>query len=325
MASAQPVFGAMFRELIELGVVEIDTEPLDARIERRLKDFWENTSCPRCGHTAVQTWPRLDRVWCRDCNFKPVYTYGTPFHEKHLTCGEVLFAFTLYADTLLSINQIAPLLGRAYKTVHTAIREVEAAIHRGFPVVWNLLDQTIDGPTQVDESGRVCSGYKGQEPPRNSRSRGGSSRRGRSRWRGRHGDQLTLVAACRDSLRVIRGQLGIDYEGDLEPVIQGAEDLSQPLGEVWTDGLQAYREMDFDHRTVVHKERYVSPDGVHINQAECLFSLVQPWLRKFRGLSKQGLEQAAHTFDIVQSLTLSGESVETTIDCLVIGAFRSST
>jgi len=227
----------MFRELIELGVVEIDTEPLDARIERRLKDFWENTSCPRCGHTAVQTWPHLDRVWCRDCNFKPVYTYGTPFHEKHLSCGEVLLAFTLYADTLLSINQIAPLLGRAYKTVHTAIREVEAAIHRGFPVVWNLLDQTIDGPTQVDESGRVCSGYKGQKPPRNSRSRGGSSQRGRSRWRGRHGDQLTLVAACRDSLRVIRGQLGIDFSGDLEPVIQEAEDLSQPLGEVWTDGL----------------------------------------------------------------------------------------
>jgi len=108
-------------------------------------------------------------------------------------------------------------------------------------------------------------------------------------------------------------------------VIQEAEDLSQRLGEVWTDGLQAYREMDHDHRTVVHKERYVSPDGVHINQAECLFSLVQPWLRKFRGLSKQGLEQAAHTFSIVRSLNLAGETVDSTIECLVIGAFRSST
>ena len=127
---------------------------------------------------------------------------------------------------LPSINQIAPLLGRAYKTVHTAIREGEAAVQRGFPVVWSLLGQIINGPTQVDESGKVCSGYKGQEPPRNSRSRGGSFRSGRSRWRGRHGDQLTLVAACRDSLRVIRGQLGIDYGGDLEQVIQEAEDLS---------------------------------------------------------------------------------------------------
>jgi hypothetical protein len=237
----------------------------------------------------------------------------------------MLLAFTLYADTLLSINQIAPFLSRAYRTVYTAIRDVEAAVQRGFPVVWKLLDQTIDGPTQVDESGEVCSGYKGQEPPRNSRSRGGSSQTGRSRWRGRHGDQLTLVAACRDSLRVIRGQLGIDYSGDLEPVIQEAEDLSQPLGEVWTDGLQAYRQMEFDHRTVVHKERYVSPDGVHINQAECLFSLVQPWLWKFRGLSKQGLEQAAHTFGIVRSLNLAGESAESIVECLVIGSFHNST
>ncbi|TKX76337.1 hypothetical protein EXE53_32425, partial [Halorubrum sp. SD626R] len=64
---------------------------------------------------------------------------------------------------------------------------------------------------------------------------------------------------------------------------------------------------------------------VHVNQAECLFSLVQPWLRKFRGLSKQGLEQAARTFGIIRSLNLTGASVDITIDCLVMGAFRSST
>ena len=80
-------------------------------IERRLKKFWENTSCPRCGHQSIVTWEKLDRIWCRDCNFKPVFVYGTPFHEKHLAAGEVLLAFTLYADTLLSINQIAPFLG----------------------------------------------------------------------------------------------------------------------------------------------------------------------------------------------------------------------
>jgi len=65
-----------------------------------------------------------------------VYTYGTPFHEKHLSCGEVLLAFTLYADTLLSINQIAPFLGRAYRTVYYAIREVEAEqVARCRPVI----------------------------------------------------------------------------------------------------------------------------------------------------------------------------------------------
>ena len=124
---------------------------------------------------------------------------------------------------------------------------------------------TISGPTQIDESGKVCSGFKGQDPPRDSRHRGGSSRTGRTRWKGRHGDQLTLVAACRDALRVIRGKLGIDYDTDLEPVMEETADLSQRLGEVWTDGLQAYRRMKNDHKIVIHDETYVSSEGTHIN------------------------------------------------------------
>ena len=166
MSSTQPAFGGMFRQLIELGVIEINTEPLDARIERRLKEFWENTSCPRCGHQRLITSEKRDRVRCRDCNFKPVYTYGTPFHEKHLSCGEVLLAFILYADTLLSINQIAFLLSPSYKTLRENIRAFETAFCHGFPTIWDRISQTVGGPTQVDETQQVCSGFKGQEPPR---------------------------------------------------------------------------------------------------------------------------------------------------------------
>jgi hypothetical protein len=39
-------------------------------------------------------------------------------------------------------------------------------------------------------------------------------------------------------------QEGTDYDDDLGPVIEEAGDLSQPLGEVWTDGLPAYQGMD---------------------------------------------------------------------------------
>ena len=133
MSSTESAFDRLFQQLIELDVIKIDTEPLDARIERRLKKFWESSPCPRCGNQHIVTWENTDRIWYRDCNFKPAYTYGTPFHEKHLTCGEILLAFTLYADTLLSINQIAPLLDRAYKTVHTMIREVEVRFSAASP------------------------------------------------------------------------------------------------------------------------------------------------------------------------------------------------
>jgi hypothetical protein len=71
---------------------------------------------------------------------------------------------------------------------------------------------------------------------------------GRTRWTGDQGDELTLVAACRDVLRVVSTQEGSDYEDDFGPVIEEADDHSQPLGEVWTDGLPAYRGMEHDHR-----------------------------------------------------------------------------
>lgn len=42
---------------------------------------------------------------------------------------------------------------------------------------------------------------------------------------------------------MIRSQFGIDYSGAFEPVIQEVESISYPLGELWADGLQAYREL----------------------------------------------------------------------------------
>ena len=39
MAFAQLAFGEMFRQMAELGIVEVSTEPFDAGIERRLKEF----------------------------------------------------------------------------------------------------------------------------------------------------------------------------------------------------------------------------------------------------------------------------------------------
>ena len=108
-----------------------------------------------------------------------------------------------------------------------------------------------------------------------------------------------LVAAYHDSLRVIRGQRDIDYKGDLEPVIQETEDLSQPLGEVWTNGLQARREMEREYRTVVHKERYVSPEGVSTRLNTC-FRLYSRGYGS--SAASKGLEQATHTFGIIRSL-----------------------
>lgn len=107
--------------------------------------------------------------------------------------------------------------------------------NRILPGVSNCLgaiSQTVGGPTQFDETQQVCSGFKGQEPPRDGFDRGGSSEGGRTRWMGNQGDEVTLVTAGRDVLRVMSAQEGSDYEDDLGPVIEEADDLSQRLGEV---------------------------------------------------------------------------------------------
>jgi len=73
---------------------------------------------------------------------------------------------------------------------------------------------------------------------------------------------------------------------------------------------------------VVHDEGYISDQGVHTNQAECRWSLLQPWLAKFRGLSEQGLEQAARTYGFRRSLNLTGAPIHSLIDYIAVNVFR---
>lgn len=60
---------------------------------------------------------------------------------------------------------------------------------------------------------------------------------------------------------------------------------------------RSYAPLIYDHEeTVVHIEKSVTDDGVHINQVEHLWPLLNPWLLKFRDLSKPGLEQSVRTW-----------------------------
>ena len=241
------------------------------------------------------------------------------FRRKY---GEIVIAFVLYADTLLSIHQIAQLFDAVYDTVHTTIREIEAALESGFYLVWERIQHTIDGPTQIDETGQKCSGYKGQTPPRDGLSHGGSGEGGRSRWEGVPGDTMTLTGACRDTLRVLRAEPGAKPE-ELKPALDEVEILSGKLDGVWHDGWRGYAPFVYDNeQTVVHSEEFVTDEGVHINQVECLWSLVNPWLRKFRGLSKPGLEQSVRTYGFVRTLNLTGAPLHGLVDCFVVNVFR---
>ena len=126
------------------------------------------------------------------------------------------------------------------------LREGEAAFERGFPLVWERIQHTVKGAIQIDETGGKCSGYKGQSPPRERPSRGGSGDPGRSRWEVVPGDKLTLVAAGRDVLRVIRAEHGSKAK-DLRPALDETEMLSGKIEELWHDEWCGYAPLVYEN------------------------------------------------------------------------------
>ncbi|MFT4889214.1 MAG: ribosomal protein S27AE [Halobacteriales archaeon] len=124
VSNNRAALGEMLTDLVELGAIEFRPEPLDAIVERRLKAIWAARSCPNCGEKSFQALDGSERIWCGRCDWKTTYTRGTPFSDSDLAPGEFLIAFIFYADTHLSINQIAFLLSPTYKTLHSCIREM---------------------------------------------------------------------------------------------------------------------------------------------------------------------------------------------------------
>jgi hypothetical protein len=73
--------------------------------------------------------------------------------------------------------------------------------------------------------------------------------------------------------------------------VQRAADIAVKKGSrLYTDSAGNYRALQgYGHDFVNHTQKEYARGGVHENRAECLFSLLKPYLRVFRGLSKTNL------------------------------------
>jgi transposase-like protein len=73
--------------------------------------------------------------------------------------------------------------------------------------------------------------------------------------------------------------------------VQKAADLAVHAGSrLYTDSASSYRALTgYVHEFVNHTKKEYARGDVHENRAECLFSLLKPYLRVFRGLSKRNL------------------------------------
>ena len=73
--------------------------------------------------------------------------------------------------------------------------------------------------------------------------------------------------------------------------VQKAADIAVRTGSrLYTDSASSYRALrGYYHEYVNHTQKEYARGEVHENRAECLFSLLKPYLRVFRGLSKTNL------------------------------------
>ena len=73
--------------------------------------------------------------------------------------------------------------------------------------------------------------------------------------------------------------------------VQKAADLAVHAGSrLYTDSASSYRALKgYVHDFVNHTQKEYARGEVHENRAECLFSLLKPYLRVFRGISKTNL------------------------------------
>ena len=73
--------------------------------------------------------------------------------------------------------------------------------------------------------------------------------------------------------------------------VQKAADIAVQAGSrLYTDSASSYRALKgYVHEFVNHTQKEYARGDVHENRAECLFSLLKPYLRVFRGVSKGNL------------------------------------
>ena len=73
--------------------------------------------------------------------------------------------------------------------------------------------------------------------------------------------------------------------------VQKAADIAVQAGSrLYTDSASSYRALKgYVHEFVNHPQKESARGDVHEKRAECLFSLLKPYLRVFRGVSKFNL------------------------------------
>ena len=248
--------------------------------------------CPRCQSHNVGPWgtyhyqPGLQRYRCKEKACRRTFNdlTGTLLDNSKRSLSHWILA-TFLLCLSCSSRRIA--------------RELGMHIRHGYRWCWWLrnaalsseIGRKLDGTVEADDLSHTA-GHKGQARKGGTKSLGRTPRGRRKKrepGRGHYDkDRPAIIAwVSRQGGVVIHATRDFTVK-----TVQKAADLALQAGSrLYTDSASSYRLITgYAHDAVNHTKKAYARGEVHENRAECLFSLLKPSLRVFRGLSKTHLQ-----------------------------------
>jgi transposase-like protein len=245
--------------------------------------------CPHCHSRAVGPWGT--------CHYRP--------GVKRYRCKDGGRTFSDLTKTLLSQSQrslpqwiVATFLWCLSCSSRRIARELGVHVRTSYRWCWWLrnaalsyeTDRHLEGTIEADElyhtAGNTGQAQQGGKKPLGRRAR----RRRKKREPGRGHDDKDRPAMIAWVSR--QGPLVVLAVKDFTvTTVQQAADFAVQAGSrLYTDSASSYRALKgYVHAFVNHTQKEYVRGEVHEKRAECLFSLLKPYLRVFRGISKSNL------------------------------------
>jgi transposase-like protein len=252
---------------------------------------WKERSlrCPRCQSHDVSPWgnyhyrPGVKRHWCHGCR----RTFNDLTHTL-LAQSKRSLVYWILAIFLLCLSCSSRRIAR----------ELGIHIRTSYRWCWWLRNAALSYEMQRQLAGTIeadeiyhTAGNKGQAAHggrKSLRRRPRRRRKKREPGRGHYDKDRPAVIAWVSRQGSIVLQAVKDFT--VKTVQQAADLAVQPGSRLYTDSASSYRALQgYVHEFVNHTQKEYARGDVHENRAECLFSLLKPYLRVFRGIGKINL------------------------------------
>jgi hypothetical protein len=145
----------------------------------------------------------------------------------------------------------------------------------------------LEGTVEADElyhtAGQKGQAKQGGKKLLGRRARG--RRKQREPGRGHYDKDRPAIIAWVSRQGMVVMQATKDFT--VKTVQKAANIAVQAGSKLYTDSASSYQALKgYEHESVNHTKKEYARGEVHENRAECLFSLLKPYLRVFRGVSK---------------------------------------